>query len=154
MTSYTTHVEFIERELHTLVIDTPFYDWDGVWDFLRDHDAILEDPETRQFRWNPESVYVQATGVLYNLLDSYALDTVVTEKRYVAGEIWTRRTTFNAVTGRTRRVTYVTDIHTVVGVYAPDGTCYAAADTHDGKHLLDSGADAVWTEAETAWHRA
>jgi hypothetical protein len=111
-------------------------------------------PASQTYRWNPESVYVQATGVLYNLLDSYALDELIVEKRYINGEIWTRRTTFNAVTGRTRRVAYFTDIHTVVGVYASNGTCYAAAETHDGKHLLDRDADVVWTEADRAWHRA
>ncbi len=31
MTSYSTRDEFLERELHSLVIDTALYDWDEVW---------------------------------------------------------------------------------------------------------------------------
>ena len=156
MTSYNTHAEFIERELHSMVIDTALYDWDEFWLYLRDYaDAIIEDPETRQFRWNDESVYMQAPGALYNLLDSYALDELIVEKRYVEGEIWTRRTTFNAVTGRTRRVAYVTDVHDLVVVYATDGTRYAtAACTHDGEALRSDASDAAWVETERAWNSA
>lgn len=153
MTSYTTSAEFIIRELHTLVIDTGLYDWDEVWRYLCDHDAILEDPETRQFRWNPESVYMQATGMLYNLLDSNALDCLSVEKRYIAGEIWTRRTTFNAVTGRTRRVAYATDVHDLVVVYATDGTRQATVGQfHDGKYLRDP--EVAWSRAEVVWNHA
>ena len=154
MTSYTTHVEFIERELHTLVIDTSLYDWDEVWLYLCYYaDAILEDPETRQFRWNPESVYMQAPGALYKLLDSYALDSLSVEKRYINGEVWTRRTTFNTVTGMTRRVTYVTDIHTLVVVYAQDGTRQATVGQfHDGKPLLDP--EVAWDKVDRAWNSA
>ena len=154
MTSYSTHAEFLERELRSMVIDTALYDWDEVWLYLRDYaDAILYDPETRQFRWNPESVYTRAPGALYDLLDSYALDCLNVEKRYVEGEIWTRRTTFNAVTGRTRRVTYTTDVHDLVVVYATDGARQAVAGQfHDGKHLLD--LDDAWAKVDRAWHSA
>lgn len=153
MTSYTTSAEFIAHELHTLVIDTALYDWDEVWRYLCDHDAILEDPEFETFRWNPESVYMQATGMLYNLLDCNALDCLSIEKRYVEGEIWTRRTTFNAVTGRTRRVAYATDVHDLVVVYATDGTRQATVgQLHNGKYLRDP--DATWAETERAWYRA
>lgn len=153
MTSYSTQAEFITHELHSMVIDTALYDWDDVWLYLRYYaDAILYDHETRQFRWNPESVYMRAPGALYNLLDSYALEELI-EKRYIAGEIWTRRTTFNAVTGRTRRVTYTTDIHDLVVVYAQDGTRQAVAGQfHDGKHLLDP--EVAWSRAEVVWNRA
>lgn len=156
MTSYTTSAEFLERELHSMVIDTALYDWDEVWLYLRDYaDAIIEDPETRQFRWNPESVYMQAPGALYNLLDSYALDELIVEKRYVEGEIWTRRTTFNTVTGMTRRVTYTTGVHDLVVVYDANGTRHATVGQfHDGKYLLDPDADATWVETERAWNRA
>ena len=154
MTSYSTHDEFLERELHSRVIDTALYDWDEVWLYLCDYaDAILYDHETRQFRWNPESVYMQAPGALYNLLDSYALDELIVEKRYIGGEIWTRRTTFNTVTGVTRRVTYTTDIHDLVVVYAQDGTRQATVGQfHDGKHLLDP--DDAWDKVDRAWHSA
>ena len=153
MTSYSTHAEFLERELHSRVIDTTLYDWDEVWGYLCYADAILYDHETRQFRWNPESVYMQAPGALYNLLDSYALDELIVEKRYIGGEIWTRRTTFNTVTGVTRRVTYTTDIHDLVVVYAQDGTRQATVGQfHDGKHLLDP--DDAWDKVDRAWHSA
>ena len=154
MTSYTTQAEFITHELHSMVIDTSLYNWEEIWCYLRDYaDAIIEDPETLQFRWNEESVYMQTPGTLHNLLDSYALEELIVEKRYIAGEIWTRRTAFNAVTGRTRRVAYVTDIHDLVVVYAQDGTRQAtAAQTHDGRYLFDP--EVAWTEAESAWHRA
>lgn len=154
MTSYTTRDEFLERELHTLVRAPCLYDWDEVWGYLRDYaDAILYDPETRQFRWNPESVYTRAPGALYNLLDSYALDELIVEKRYIEGEIWTRRTTFNTVTGMTRRVAYATDVHDLVVVYATDGARQAVAGQfHDGKHLLDP--DDAWAKVDQAWHSA
>lgn len=154
MTSYSTQVEFLERELHTLVCAPCLYDWDEVWLYLCDYaDAILEDPETKAFRWNYESVYMQARGALYNLLDSYALDELIVEKRYIGGEIWTRRTTFNTVTGVTRRVTYTTDIHILVVVYAQDGTRQAVAGQfHDGKHLLDP--DDAWDKVDRAWNSA
>ena len=154
MTSYSTRYGFLERELHSMVIDTALYDWDEVWGYLHDYaDAILEDPASHTFRWNPESVYMQAPGALYNLLDSYALDELIVEKRYIAGEIWTRRTTFNTVTGVTRRVTYTTDIHILVVVYTPDGTRQAVAGQfHDGKHLLDP--DDAWDKVDRAWHSA
>lgn len=151
MTSYSTHDEFIERELHTLVRAPCLYDWDDVWGYLCYADAILYNHETRQFRWNPESVYMQTPGALYNLLDSYALDELIVEKRYIEGEIWTRRTTFNTVTGVTRRVTYTTDIHDLVVVYAQDGTRQATVGQfHDGKHLLDP--DDAWDKVDRAWH--
>ena len=154
MTSYSTQAEFITHELHTLVRAPCLYDWDEVWLYLCDYaDAILEDPASHTFRWNPESVYMQAPGALYNLLDSYALDELIVEKRYIAGEIWTRRTTFNTVTGVTRRVTYTTDIHILVVVYTPDGTRQAVAGQfHDGKHLLDP--DDAWDKVDRAWHSA
>ena len=154
MTSYSTHDEFVARELHSMVIDTALYDWDEVWLYLRDYaDAILEDPETRQFHWNPESVYMRTPGALYDLLDSYALDNLIIEKHYVEGEIWTRRTTFNAVTGRTRRVAYTTDIHDLVVVYTQDGTLQATVgQLHNGKHLLDP--EVAWSRAEVVWNRA
>lgn len=154
MRNYTTSAEFIIRELHSMVIDTSLYDWDEVWLYLRDYaDAIIEDPETRQFRWNPESVYMRAPGALYDLLDSYALDCLSVEKRYVEGEIWTRRTTFNAVTGRTRRVAYATDVHDLVVVYATDGTRQVTVgQLHNGKHLLDP--EVARSRAERAWNRA
>ena len=154
MTSYSTHAEFIIRELHSMVIDTTLYDWDEVWLYLRDYaHAILYDHESQSFRWNDESVYMRAPGALYDLLDSYALDCLSVEKRYVEGEIWTRRTTFNAVTGRTRRVAYATDIHDLVTVYAPDGTRQATVGQfHDGKYLRDP--DAAWVETERAWNSA
>lgn len=153
MTSYTTNTEFIARELHTLVIDAALYDWDEVWRYLCDHDAILEDPEFETFSWNPESVYMQATGMLYNLLDCNALDCLSIEKRYVEGEIWTRRTTFNAVTGRTRRVAYATDVHDLVVVYATDGTRQATVgQLHNGKYLRDP--EVAWSRAEVVWNCA
>ena len=153
MTSYSTHAEFIERELHTLVRAPCLYDWDDVWGYLCYTDAILYDHETRQFRWNPESVYMQAPGALCNLIDSYALDELIVEKRYIGGEIWTRRTTFNTVTGVTRRGTYTTDIHDLVVVYAQDGTRQATVGQfHDGKHLLDP--DDAWDKVDRAWHSA
>ena len=62
MTSYSTHAEFIERELHSMVIDTTLYDWDEVWVYLHDYaDAILYDHESQSFRWNDESVYMLGT---------------------------------------------------------------------------------------------
>lgn len=154
MRNYTTNTEFLERELHSMVIDTSLYDWDEVWLYLRDYaDAIIEDPEFETFRWNPESVYMRAPGALYNLLDSYALDSLIVEKRYIAGEIWTQHIRVNAVTGRTRRVTYTTDIHDLVVVYTPDGTRQAVAGQfHDGKHLLDP--DAAWDKVDRAWNSA
>ena len=154
MTSYTTHAEFIERELHTLVRAPCLYDWDEVWLYLCDYaDAIIEDPVTKAFHWNDESVYMRAPSALYDRLDSYALDSLIIEKRYIAGEIWTRRTTFNAVTGRTRRVAYTTDIHDLVVIYDTDGTRQAVAGQfHDGKHLLDP--DDAWVKADRAWHSA
>ena len=153
MTSYSTHGEFITRELHSIVIDTALYDWDEVWGYLCYADAILYNPETQQFRWNPESVYMRAPGALYDLLDSYALEDLIIEKRYIAGEIWTRRTTFNAVTGRTRRVAYVTDIHDLVVVYDANGTLQATVgQLHNGKHLLDP--EVAWSRAEVVWNRA
>ena len=154
MASYSTQAEFIIRELHDIVRAPCLYDWDEVWLYLRDYaDTILEDPETKAFRWNPESVYMQAPGALYNLLDSYALDELIVEKRYIEGEIWTRRTTFNTVTGVTRRVTYTTDIHDLVVVYAQDGTRQTTVGQfHDGKHLPDP--DAAWAKVDRAWHSA
>ena len=154
MTSYATHDEFIERELHSMVIDTALYDWDEVWGYLCDYaDAIVYDPAYQLFHWNPESVYMRAPGALYDLLDSYALDSLSVEKRYINGEIWTRRTTFNAVTGRTLRVAYTTDIHDLVVVYAQDGTRQAVAGQfYDGKPLLDP--DAAWVETDRAWDSA
>ena len=154
MTSYSTHAEFLERELHSMVIDTALYDWDGVWLYLRDYaDAILYDPATKTFRWNPESVYMRIPGALYDLLDSYALDNLIIEKRYIAGEIWTRRTTFTAVTGRTLRVAYTTDIHDLVVVYDVNGTLQATVgQLHNGKHLLDP--EVAWSRAEVLWNRA
>ena len=153
MTSYTTRDELLERELHPLVIDTALYDWDEVWRYLCDHDVIRYDPASETFRWNPESVYMQATGMLYNLLDCNALDCLSIEKRYVEGEIWTRRTTFNAVTGRTRRVAYATDVHDLVVVYATDGTRKATVgQLHNGKHLPDP--EVARSRAERAWNRA
>ena len=154
MISYSTHAEFLERELHSLVIDTALYDWDEVWLYLRDYaDAILYDHESQSFRWNDESVYMRAPGALYDLLDSYALDCLSVEKRYVEGEIWTRRTTFNAVTGRTRRVAYTTDIHTLVVVYDANGTRQVTVgQLHNGKHLLDP--EVAWSRAEVVWNRA
>ena len=154
MTSYTTHAEFIERELHTLVRAPCLYDWDEVWLYLCDYaDAIIEDPVTKAFHWNDESVYMRAPGALYDRLDSYALDELIVEKRYINGEIWTRRTTFNTVTGVTRRVVYTTDIHDLVVIYDTDGTRQAVAGQfHDGKHLLDP--DDAWVKADRAWHSA
>ena len=154
MTSYSTHAEFLERELHSMVIDTALYDWDEVWLYLRDYaDAILYDHESQSFRWNDESVYMRAPGALYDLLDSYALDCLSVEKRYVEGEIWTRRTTFNAVTGRTRRVAYTTDIHTLVVVYDANGTQQVTVgQLHNGKHLLDP--EVARSRAERSWNRA
>ena len=154
MISYSTRDEFLERELHAMAIDAALYDWDEVWLYLCDYaDAILYDHESRQFRWNPESVYMRAPSALYDLIDSYALEELLIEKRYIAGEIWTRRTTFNAVTGRTRRVAYATDVHDLVVVYATDGTRQATVgQLHNGKHLLDP--DAAWVETERAWNRA
>ena len=154
MTSYSTQAEFLERELHSLVIDTALYDWDEVWLYLRDYaDAILYDHESQSFRWNDESVYMRAPGALYDLLDSYALDCLSVEKRYVEGEIWTRRTTFNAVTGRTRRVAYTTDIHDLVVVYDANGTRQVTVgQLHNGKRLLDP--DVAWSRAEVVWNRA
>ena len=94
-----------------------------------------------------------APGALYDLLDSYALDCLSVEKRYIAGEIWTRRTTFNAVTGRTRRVAYTTDIHTLVVVYDANGTQQVTVgQLHNGKHLLDP--EVARSRAERAWNRA
>ena len=151
MTSYS---KFLERELHSLVIDTALYDWDEVWLYLRDYaDAILYDHESQSFRWNDESVYMRAPGALYDLLDSYALDCLSVEKRYVEGEIWTRRTTFNAVTGRTRRVAYTTDIHDLVVVYDANGTRQVTVgQLHNGKHLPDP--EVAWSRAEEVWNRA
>ena len=152
MTSYT-HAEFLERELHSMVIDTGLYDWEEIWNFLRNRDAIMYNPVFQTFRWNDDSDYMQEHGVLYDLLDSYALDCLSVEKRYIAGEIWTRRTTFNAVTGRTRRVAYATDVHDLVVVYDANGTRQAVAGQfHDGKYLRDP--DATWVETERAWNRA
>ena len=154
MSNYTTNTEFIARELHTLVSDPALYNWEEIWAFLRDRDVIFYGPATQTFRWNDNSYYRQCPGVLYDLIDSYALDTWVTEKRYVAGELWTRRLKYNAATGYTRGSTYITRDHFVSAVYDTDGTRYATTGrTLDGKPLCDPDAsDAAWDNADRAWN--
>ena len=153
MSNYTTNTEFIAHELHTLVSDPALYNWEEIWGFLREHDAIVYDPVFQVFRWNDDSDYMQEPGVLYVLLDSYALDRIVTEQRYVGGELWTRRTAYNVVTEGTRAVTYITRDHYVTAVYDTDGTRYATAgNTLGGKTLRDP--DAAWDKADRAWHRS
>ena len=150
MSNYTTNTEFIARELHTLVSDPALYCWVEIWDFLRDRDVIFYGPASQTFRWNDNSYDRQC---LYDLIDSYALDTWVTEQRYVAGELWTRRTKYNAATGYSRGITYVTGELLVSAVYDPDGTRYATTGrTLDGKPLRDP--DAAWVETERAWNFA
>lgn len=150
MSNYTTNTEFIARELHTLVSDPALYNWEEVWSYLRDYDGIVYDTASQTFQWNDNSYDRQC---LYDLIDSYALDTWVTGKRYVAGELWTRRTKYNAATGCTRGITYVTGELLVSAVYDPDGTRYATTGrTLDGKSLRDP--DAAWVEAERAWNFA
>ena len=89
MSNYTTNTEFIARELHTLVSDPALYNWEEIWSYLRDYDAIVYDPASQTFHWNDASDYMQTSDVLYDLIDSYALDIRVAEQRYVAGELWT-----------------------------------------------------------------
>ena len=150
MSNYTTNTEFIAHELHTLVSDPALYDWEEIWSYLRDYDGIVYDPASQTFHWNDASDYMQVSGVLYDLIDAYALDSPVTEKRYVGGELWTRHTVVNAATGCTRRVSYVTGKFIAVAIYDADGTRYATVgSTHDGKSLRD--ADAAWDKAERAW---
>lgn len=151
MSNYTTNTEFIARELHTLVSDPALYDWEEVWRYLRDYDAIMYSPVSQAFHWNDNSDYMQTPGVLYDLIDSYALDRIITEQRYVGGELWTRRLRYNAATGAVRGITYTTGNQLVVAVYDTDGTRYATArNTLDGKSLRDP--DAAWDKADQAWH--
>ena len=148
-----TGTEFIIRELHTLVDDPGLYNWEEIWDFLLDHGVILYDPASQTFRWNNNSYYRLTPGVLRNLIDSYALDCIVTHKRYVAGEIWTQRIRVNAANGLVRGINYTTDVHTMSAVYDLDGTRYAtAACTHDGEALRSDASDAAWVKAERAWN--
>ena len=153
MSYYTTNTEFIARELRTLVSDPALYNWEEIWGYLRDCDAIVYDPASQAFRWDDASDYMQDPGVLYDLIDSYALDIRVAEQRYVAGELWTRRLKYNAATGGTRGVTYVTGELLVSAVYDPDGTRYATTgNTLDGRSLRYP--DAAWVETERAWNFA
>ena len=147
-----TSTEFIERELHTLVDDPGLYDWEEIWDFLLDHDVIRYDPASQLFHWNNNSYYM-LPSVRCDLIDSYALDCIVTHKRYVAGEIWTQCIKVNAANGLVRGITYTTDVHTMSAVYEADGTRYAtAACTHDGEALRSDASDAAWVKAEAAWN--
>ncbi len=153
MSNYTTNTEFIARELHPLVSDPTLYSWEEIWGFLREHDAIVYEPESQTFHWNDVSDYMQTPGVLYRLLDSYALDCIVTEQRYVGGKLWTKRIKYNAVTGCARRVSYATDKFIAIAIYDTDGTRYATAgNTRAGKSLRDP--DTAWDNAEQAWNLA
>ncbi len=153
MSNYTTNIEFIARELHTLVSDPALYNWEEVWSYLRDYDGIVYDPATQTFHWNDSSDYMQTPDVLYDLIDSYALDCIITDKRYIDGELWTRRTKCNAATVGVRAITYETGDHFVVAIYATDGTRHATAgNTHGGKSLSASDADAAWVKADHAWY--
>ena len=153
MSNYTTNTEFIAHELHILVSDPALYNWEEVWSYLRDYDGIVYDTASQTFQWNDASDYMQDSGVLYDLIDSYALDRTVTDKRYVTGELWTRGIKYNAVTEGTRAVTYFTRDHFVTAVYDADGTRYATAgNTFGGKTLRDP--DAAWDKADQAWHRS
>ena len=153
MSNYTTNTEFIAHELHTLVSDPALYDWEEIWGYLRDYDGIVYDPASQTFHWNDASDYMQDSGVLYDLIDSYALDIRVTEQRYVGGTRWTKRIKTNAATGCLRRIAYTTDVRFVSAVYDTDGTRYATAgNTFDGRTLRDP--DAAWDKADQAWHRS
>ena len=153
MSNYTTNTEFIARELRTLVSDPALYSWEEIWGYLRDCDAIVYDQASQAFHWNEVSDYMQTPGVLYRLLDSYALDRIITDKRYVAGELWTKRIVYNAVTGCARGITYVTGELLVSAFYDPDGTRYATAgSTFDGKTLRDP--DTAWDNTDRAWNLA
>ena len=153
MSNYTTNTEFIAHELHTLVGDPALYNWEEIWGYLRDCDAIVYDPASQAFHWNEVSDYMQTPGVLYRLLDSYALDERVTEERYVGGELWTKRIVYNAVTGCARRVSYATDKFIAIAIYDTAGARYATAGrTHDGKPLCDPDTD--WDNAARAWNLA
>ena len=146
-----TSTEFIIRELHSIVDDPGLYNWEEIWDFLLDHDVIRYDPASQTFHWNNNSYYRLTIGVLSNLIDSYALDCIVTHKRYVAGEIWTQRIRANAANGLVRGITYTTDVHTMSAVYDTDGTRYATAgSTRHGEFLPDP--DAAWAKTEVAWN--
>ncbi len=150
MSNYTTNTEFIARELHTLVSDPALYNWEEIWGYLRDYDGIVYDPASQTFHWNDASDYMQDSGVLYDLIDSYALDAHVTGQRYVAGELWTRRIRYNAATGVPRGITYSAGDHFVSAVYDTGGTRYATAGrAHDGKSLRDP--DAAWDKTDRAW---
>ena len=147
-----TRTEFIIRELHTLVDDPGLYNWEEIWDFLLDHGAIRYDPASQLFHWNNNSYY-RPPSVCRDLIDSYALDCIVTHKRYVEGEIWTQNIRVNAANGLVRGITYTTDVHTMSAVYDTDGTRYAtAACTHDGEALRSDASDATWVETERAWN--
>ncbi len=148
-----TSTEFIIRELHSIVGDPGLYNWEEIWDFLLDHDVIRYDPASQTFRWNNNSYYRLTIGVLHNLIDSYALDCIVTHKRYVAGELWTQCIKANAANGLVRGITYSTDVHTMSAVYDTDGTRYAtAACFHDGNPLRSDASDAAWVKTEVAWN--
>ena len=151
MSNYTTSTEFIARELHTLVSDPVLYNWEEVWGYLRDYDGVVYDLASQTFHWNDDSDYMQTPGVLYALIDSYALDRIVTEQRYVAGELWTRRLRYNAADGSLRGITYNARDHFVSAVYDTDGTRYATAGrAHDDRSLRDP--DATWDKTDRDWH--
>ena len=147
-----TSTEFIAHQLHPLVDDIAIYNWEEIWDFLLDHGAIRYDPASQLFHWNNNSYYT-LPGARRDLIDSYALDCIVTRKRYINGELWTQCIKVNAANGLVRGITYSTDVHTMSAVYEADGTRYAtAACTHDGNPLRSDASDAAWAKTEVAWN--